>query len=680
MNSRRTRKLPGVLIFVLSVVPGLNWISLVYIGVHNEEVISLICGILYGFMVLIDGRSIPVVWLIGTIQYAITYIVLNYRLHENQLSSSNGPLATGQDVDFEITAVAEQNRVNKPKKRRSSTVDGHVPPPENYVLANFIRDMHTYANRKGSQVDFQTFSTKYYPTYRDMDKHQQAWYFYWRSEIRKGNYLDTDTSYILVHIYELLSGVGCEDLSSGYQQLQRIWSVYRKGHPDLDPYLHEWLLDFALYYNLKYELPEDCLPLIGKHSMQADLLIHEHRADVPLFLPFELIDAICEYRMKDSRLYSDNRVLFEEAISQVVAVVDRSFRERTGKGLLAAYGPTERTEDWRDIFRGALCKGANKRLKVSFYAYTKTDSLVDFMDNLVKYTENVLRRINGYRGRLHSISLDSETCDAINSFLERTNGYELSSSLYLGGDDSTIRRLKNPYELELDFNRISKLREESDLVREALFVDGAGDMDTEGTQWVKDISAEHSSSDYTINRKMLASLVQELPQDGHWLLRSLLADQSGKSFTAADEIVIRSVNVISQSKIGRDLLQVRNGVVLLVGDFRDELNYVLSSQLPEISSKRIFFDASKLGQKLKDFVGELTSDQSEVLSAILNEENPNGHIEEVASRIGTLPMVMIDEINEIAAQSLGDIIIETDEISYQVVAEFYEELKSAIIQ
>ena len=44
----------------------------------------------------------------------------------------------------------------------------------------------------------------YWPTYRDMNN-MQRWYFYWRTQARKGNYLPTDLSYTFVHVYEILN-------------------------------------------------------------------------------------------------------------------------------------------------------------------------------------------------------------------------------------------------------------------------------------------------------------------------------------------------------------------------------------------------------------------------------------------------------------------------------------------
>ena len=100
----------------------------------------------------------------------------------------------------------------------------------------FFTDMERNASREGKNTAFVPFMS-YWPTYDSMNKAQQAWYFYWRSQIRQGNYVDTDLSYIFVSIYELLNGIGWRDPQEGYQKLMQLWAAYRKKFPSLDHYL-----------------------------------------------------------------------------------------------------------------------------------------------------------------------------------------------------------------------------------------------------------------------------------------------------------------------------------------------------------------------------------------------------------------------------------------------------------
>ena len=53
--------------------------------------------------------------------------------------------------------------------------------------------MKQFEHKEGKKAELVPFM-QYYPTYSSMDKQQKEWYFYWRSQVRKGIYLDTDLS------------------------------------------------------------------------------------------------------------------------------------------------------------------------------------------------------------------------------------------------------------------------------------------------------------------------------------------------------------------------------------------------------------------------------------------------------------------------------------------------------
>ena len=50
--------------------------------------------------------------------------------------------------------------------------------------AKFFSDMKKYADTVGQKVEFVPFM-QYWPTYDSMDRRQRAWYFYWRTQVRR---------------------------------------------------------------------------------------------------------------------------------------------------------------------------------------------------------------------------------------------------------------------------------------------------------------------------------------------------------------------------------------------------------------------------------------------------------------------------------------------------------------
>lgn len=62
----------------------------------------------------------------------------------------------------------------------------------------------------------------------------------------------------------------------------------------------------------------------------------------------------------------------------------------------------------------------------------------------------------------------------------------------------------------------------------------------------------------------------------------------------------------------------------------------------------------------QNFREKISQDQIEILTAIAKQENPQATIKKIAEINITMPSLLIDEINEIAYDTLGEIIIETN--------------------
>ena len=162
--------------------------------------------------------------------------------------------------------------------------------------------MKQFEHKEGKKAELVPFM-QYYPTYSSMDKQQKEWYFYWRSQVRKGIYLDTDLSYIFVHVYELLSGYGMNNADDGYKQLLELWKNYRKEYPKLDGYLFEWIFDFCQLYNLDFEMPGWTDLSLPYQPEIKNVIISKHSGEIPLKLTFALIDSLCDYSLVRSKFY-----------------------------------------------------------------------------------------------------------------------------------------------------------------------------------------------------------------------------------------------------------------------------------------------------------------------------------------------------------------------------------------
>lgn len=334
--------------------------------------------------------------------------------------------------------------------------------PEDPKEMSFYDAMKDFVDRAEPETSFTPF-THFYPTYSSMNERQEAWYFYWRSEVRAGRFLDTDLSYIFVHVYELLNGYGWETPEDGYQQLMGLWLAYRVYYPSLDNYLYEWIFTFAYIYNLTFEVPSDPGIRLPSQPVIRDMLIERYRHEQPLELPFAIVDMLCDYALTSSSFYQDgHQMLMHDAIPQVIARADAYLLDSSGKGMLDLLGPERPVAHSYSAFNSAVYYGAYKQINVTVMPYTSSLHLRSYINELVHYTENRLREMKDYRGRLRDTGLGADLTTLIDDFLAS----EYSSMEVEPEPEHALG-------LDLNIAKIAALRAQSDAVRDSLKVDEA---------------------------------------------------------------------------------------------------------------------------------------------------------------------------------------------------------------
>lgn len=84
------------------------------------------------------------------------------------------------------------------------------------------------------------------PSYNHMNRSQLEWYFYWRSEWKKGRKLHCSVEYIYVYAFTLMNGIDVQEETEAYRKLQELFAAL----PEPDSRLMEWIHDYAVYYEI----------------------------------------------------------------------------------------------------------------------------------------------------------------------------------------------------------------------------------------------------------------------------------------------------------------------------------------------------------------------------------------------------------------------------------------------
>lgn len=286
-----------------------------------------------------------------------------------------------------------------------------------YTLFNrFRNDAVRYYDREGDAAPCEPFFS-YMPQYMQLNSAQRAWYFSWRSQVRRGVYPDTDVSYVLLYLYELLE---LSDLNRiGTEQTLRllcdIWLAYRERFPRLDRMLTEWVCDYCLIYQLEppWERLEPILPVILQTASLKEFYLRPERgtdAHVAMLLHFA-----SGYDWRGSRYYTpENAPLFDTHIPAAFAEAVKRLG-RTDPRFSMEKGMQNHSRLLRSSYADTPC-GLRRRIDVECLSCTRSSELRMVVSDLVKCAENGVRSLLGVRARLSPRALTPEMKAAVEAY------------------------------------------------------------------------------------------------------------------------------------------------------------------------------------------------------------------------------------------------------------------------
>ena len=174
-------------------------------------------------------------------------------------------------------AVIPGKGTAKPESAKSYTADPICSyEPENTLIQKisvwhwpskysfyerFRSDAIKYYSLTGSECAFASFFS-YMPQYMQLNRDQRGYYLWWRENVRRQIWLQTDYSYIFLYIYEIINLPDFISPAHGLDMLCDVWLAYRGQFPKLDRYLTEWVCDFCLI-NIMEPPYERLAPIMG---------------------------------------------------------------------------------------------------------------------------------------------------------------------------------------------------------------------------------------------------------------------------------------------------------------------------------------------------------------------------------------------------------------------------------
>ena len=282
-------------------------------------------------------------------------------------------------------------------------------PIEKYdFYDSFRKAAILYYDCPGVNCDFAQFYS-YMPQYSQLTKPQKDYYFYWRSELRRGNYIKTDYSYLYLYVYEIINLPDIIEPKQGVNLLCKLWQAYRKDLPRIDFYFSIWVSDYCLVHGLECPLAElqdfifDVIKAsdfkeyyfgdLGNMTRSGVWTMLAYLSDYDWHKGFYSIvgkDGGNSEQKGKAEIYES---LLEGAMRRILPSIWNLCLQETDSG--------ETTKITRSAFPNTLCTHSVKcRLEIEYYPLSGSAAIREGITAAVRYTENKLRALFGVKSRI----------------------------------------------------------------------------------------------------------------------------------------------------------------------------------------------------------------------------------------------------------------------------------------
>lgn len=421
-----------------------------------------------------------------------------------------------------------QNRPTSREPIRAAYPREHIPEhmsPQDELMLDKIGEMRSleeisdnrYITRRCAEVtlvkqglfmadvedDFnrRVFCALQQPVYMSMSNSQLRTYFTWRTDVRRGKYLEIDKPYILLYCYELLNKIGVSSAAEAFGKLLELWEGCRPFAGYLDEIMPRWLKDFYVYNDITSLYPDvaQYLGASGSSSRYVDEFENGNYSG-----KLDYLAEYSAYNIKGSIFLSDKtRPLIDGACGAALKALSEYFTERgidmvellCGKvrkdyswvPFRSAVVDLERTDGFRQLRISAVERYCIKRGEPSLEVFDFSPSR-GFIGYLLKSVEAELRRRtkfkryiipniamleNDFRNRekLMSAVTDEQFEKLIPSAVA-----EYCRQQGISAPEKPKRRVEERSEyvcekVEIDISKLGLIREQSDELAKKLIVE-----------------------------------------------------------------------------------------------------------------------------------------------------------------------------------------------------------------
>lgn len=530
--------------------------------------------------------------------------------------------------------------------QQPTTGGGHFLPQAKL----YARSTPPSAHHSAQHVPFHS----YYPNYRDLTPHQRAWYFYWRAQFRQGNAHHTDLSYVFLHIYEVLHGVGFPTPEAAFDHLHAIWQTYRPAHPTIDTHVPQWMTDFTVYYEPDSDAARAWATQTDHLSSHAAL--HAWLTQTPRpTITATAYKVLVSYRTETNKFHKqlDQKTDLEDLLRRAATLTIEFIENQHGP--LTAVLPRSRATQRRTAFDEAVFQGLTLEYDTGIPIYSLLDpifkTLTELLNGAVRHTENQARKAAGFKPALRDAAIPKDLAD------------HLDRHLY--------PERHAPPTVQLNTERLAALQQESDSIRKRLLQDNPGAPATPAapTPTVPALSTRTPAPDTDPLTALLTGTqddtldVLTFLRDHRWTApHDALPVRPGVFISH----LIDTLNERAQELTGDLLIEDTGAAVTIPDEYRTALTQALAHRAPPARAAAPTDAPPAHAAAPTDepvtpwdaFGQQLNPTQRHLLTALLAAPLTDQDLRRLAQHQGVLPDALIEDLNAAAMDTIGDLIID----------------------
>lgn len=460
------------------------------------------------------------------------------------------------------------------------------------------------------------------PVYGALSLEQLRTYFTWRTDVRRGIYRKTDKPYIMLYCYELLNKIGVISAEDSLNRLIGVWENCRSFCPHLDKVMPMWISDLYAFNHIDadFSVYSDAFPVTSENTdkMMEELLSGNYAKKLDYLIKCS------SYDLKSSIFFKEDNMpqLMDEAIEIVLKALNRYFHDRDIPlfGLICgrpkkdfnwtpfagAYVDLDRMDGFRTCKVSAVTRYCTKMGKPALERF-EFAPYRSFIGYILKATEAALRKRVGFR-----YGISANTKNVLEDFMNR---------------DKLYRAASEPQFASLITDTVNSWCD-----KKGIFPP----KKTKKKAYEADLDERYCSSGYGPSAppkdvEIDISGLEQIRRESEEIARKLIIEESPEGAPEIEEIT-----------------EMTECIEADVFDERTEL------AATEVHS---MYDFSTLQEEWQRFGDSLDAAAIELLQAVYD-----GNADALCRDRGILPEAAYEQLNSIALEHIGDIIIENDSI------------------